>query len=118
MDEGYHHGGFGDNENGLERLYHSMTGNHYRQGPYLSFLQINTEAAISLVCEIANFASVRQAESIDRIGSGSVLARVRSPVNQSAVWLGDEHSFQLESWAVDFLRLARACSNRCRKIHW
>jgi hypothetical protein len=93
VDEGYHHGGFGDNENGLERLYHSMTGNHYRQGPYLSFLQINTEAAISLVCEIANFASVRQVESIDRIGGSSVLARVRSPVNRSAVWLGDEHSF-------------------------
>lgn len=93
VDEGYHVGGIGYNENGMERLFYSMTGKHYRQGPYLSFLAINAEAAVKLICELADFAATRQLASIDRSGENAVLSRVRSPVNHSLDWRGDEHSF-------------------------
>jgi hypothetical protein len=83
----------GYNEYGLERLFYSITGKHYRQGPYLSFLKVNAEAAIELICKLANFAANRQLESIERNGVNAVLSCVRSPMDQSTDWHGDEHSF-------------------------
>ncbi|EKK02394.1 hypothetical protein RBSH_02260 [Rhodopirellula baltica SH28] len=93
VEEGYHAGGVGYNENGIERLFLSTTGKHYRQGPYLSFLAINPEAAITLICEFANFAASRQLASIDSSGSDVVLSRVRSPLKHGVDWQGDEHGF-------------------------
>ena len=93
VDEGYRADGVGYNENGVERLYFSMTGKHYRQGPYLSFLAISPEAAVGLICELANFAASRQFASIERSGSDTILACVRSPLKHDVAWKGDEHSF-------------------------
>ncbi|WP_417749321.1 ATP-binding protein [Rosistilla oblonga] len=93
VDEEYHVGRIEFNENGIERLFDSMTGKHYRQGPYLSYLAVNPEAAIKLICKFANFAASRQLASIERSGSDAVVSRVRSPMNNGVDWLGDEHSF-------------------------